>query len=183
MSTGSHGSLRAHGGRQLAVIPPAEFESLQHAYFLSIEDAAATEPLEVLPLPLRPLPRSGTIDVALVTRFPNSFPPGQTINTTFGTLFVASDRELKNKCSAFSTDNINLRLNQLLGLPPENTDRTLVVLRVNVRDLFRPCPDPSITTQFCPVDYPPNTPSEQYQFMAEYVQTAYRIPNGFPFTR
>lgn len=34
-----------------------------------------------------------------------------------------------------------LRLEQLLGLPPDNTPRKIVVMRIYYKDLFRPCPD------------------------------------------
>jgi hypothetical protein len=49
-------------------------------------------------------------------------------------------------------DKLHLRLNQLLGLPPDNSEDAFVQMWVDPRTFFRPCADPEITDRECTVD-------------------------------
>ncbi len=46
-------------------------------------------------------------------------------------------------------DQLRLRLNQLLGLPPDGDDDAFVQMWVDPKDFFRPCADPEITDREC----------------------------------
>jgi hypothetical protein len=49
---------------------------------------------------------------------------------------------------------LTLRLEQLLGLPPNNGKDAFLEVWVDPADLFRPCPDPAISDHECQVDIP-----------------------------
>ena len=49
---------------------------------------------------------------------------------------------------------LNLRLEQLIGLPPNRGKDAFVEIWVDPVDLFRPCPDPEITDHECQVEVP-----------------------------
>lgn len=46
-------------------------------------------------------------------------------------------------------DQLRLRLNQLLGLPPDGDNDAFVQMWVDPKDFFRPCADPEITDREC----------------------------------
>jgi hypothetical protein len=76
--------------------------------------------------------------------------------------FVTVVPEVKNFCAdtGIAHAGLRLRLEQLLGLPPEfmvSPDKVkakFVQLWVDPDDLFRPCPDPEITDAKCGLDFP-----------------------------
>jgi hypothetical protein len=74
-------------------------------------------------------------------------------------IWVTTVPELKN----FSKDNrlykgtptaMSLRLEQLMGLPPNNGKDRFVEIWVSPEDLFRPSPDPEITDREAELDFP-----------------------------
>lgn len=63
------------------------------------------------------------------------------------------------RCSAMSTAALDLRLKQMLGLPPDGDFRFVNQLWVKPADMFRPCTDPRITTKTCPTVVPDGGPT------------------------
>lgn len=56
-------------------------------------------------------------------------------------------------CSAYYGD-LDLRLKQLLGLPPTDHNDVFVELWIKPQDIFRPCPDPEISDHECQLRIP-----------------------------
>lgn len=80
-----------------------------------------------------------------------------------------------------------LRLEQLLGLPPENGKTKFVEMWASPDDLFRPAPDPEVSDHEAELDFPVShqfvTVSETYrQWFHDLKQTSYGV-NGYPWTR
>ena len=64
--------------------------------------------------------------------------------------------ELKEFCTTYDAtqNNLTLRLEQLLGLPPNDGKTRFVEIWVKPTDLFRPSPDPEITDQEAELSFP-----------------------------
>ena len=80
-----------------------------------------------------------------------------------------------------------LRLEQLLGLPPENGKTKFVEMWVSPSDLFRPSPDPEVSDHEAELDFPESdrfvTVSEEYQqWFYNLTQESYGA-DGYPWTR
>lgn len=80
-----------------------------------------------------------------------------------------------------------LRLEQLLGLPPENGKTKFVEMWVSPTDLFRPSPDPEVSDHEAELDFPVSdrfvTVSEEYrQWFHNLTQESYGA-DGYPWTR
>lgn len=59
--------------------------------------------------------------------------------------------DLKKACSNYDTDDKSARLNQQLGLPPTYNIKMIGEVYVELKDIFRPCPDPEIFDRECQV--------------------------------
>ena len=79
-------------------------------------------------------------------------------------------------------DNLTLRLEQYLGLPPENGKTKFVQMWVEPKDLFRPCPDPEIIDTSCSLKFPSNVEPQYQEWVNEKILTSYG-KNGYPWTR
>lgn len=97
--------------------------------------------------------------------------------------------EIKSFCRGMQTEqnNVVLRLEQLLGLPPESGKTKFVEMWVKPTDLFRPSPDPEISDHEAELNFPVSnqffTVNEQYmRWFDELRQRSYQA-NGYPWTR
>lgn len=72
--------------------------------------------------------------------------------------------ELRTVCRRVQPEcgDSELRLKQLLGLPPQTQKSQFVEFWVSPHDLFRPCHDPEISDSVCELDFPPDV-SENYR--------------------
>jgi len=82
---------------------------------------------------------------------------------------------------------VPLRLEQLLGLPPEAGKTKFVEMWVTPNDLFRPAPDPEVSDHEAELDFPVShqfvTVSETYrQWFHDLKQKSYGA-DGYPWTR
>ena len=103
-------------------------------------------------------------------------------NTLGKDIWVTISPELREKCKTFRGD-LNLRLKQLLGLPPNDNKTQVVEMVVQASDMFRPCPDPDITKAECSKSFPKNVNSDHVNWFAKNVLDSYQIPGGYPWTR
>lgn len=78
-------------------------------------------------------------------------------NTGKYPIWITTAPELKNRIQKEQPTNINRRLVQLLGLPPNATYSYFVEFWVRPQDLFRPCLDPEINDASCDLCFPANT--------------------------
>jgi len=69
-------------------------------------------------------------------------------------VWVTAVPELKNFIQEHAQDITVLRIEQLLGLPPEDGKTKFVEMWVNPYDLFRPAPDPEITDHEAELVFP-----------------------------
>ncbi len=89
--------------------------------------------------------------------------------------------QLQEKCQTFGVD-LNLRLEQLLGLPPNNGKTKFVEMVVQSADIFRPCPNPDIQATECVQTFPANTDPSHLNWFAKTSLSSYQIPGGYPWT-
>jgi hypothetical protein len=100
---------------------------------------------------------------------------------------------LKERCKTFTGDGKQreLRITQLLGLPPYNEYKYVVEMEVAADYIFRPCPDPDPSKTRCgqslPAKFPENIKNEfnvdWLKWFAKTVLGSYKLPNGYPWTR
>ena len=88
-------------------------------------------------------------------------------NTGTYPIWVTTAPELKNRIKKDSPKDVNLRLIQLLGLPPTAQYSYFVEFWVRPVDLFRPCPDKEITDSKCDLCFPEGTDVEHIKWINE----------------
>ena len=88
-------------------------------------------------------------------------------NTGTYPIWVTTAPELKNRIKKESPKDVNLRLIQLLGLPPTAQYSYFVEFWVRQVDLFRPCPDKEITDSKCDLCFPEGTDPEHIKWINE----------------
>ena len=93
------------------------------------------------------------------TKYPSSYPVGQSIRTSWGDTWVTAYPEVKNYFTAHPTSGLDPRLEvaQLLGLPPNTNNSYFVELWVKPNDLFRPSADNEINDTVAQLYFPNNT--------------------------
>lgn len=96
-----------------------------------------------------------------------SFYNKDVLNTGNWPLWVTTAPELKNRFRAESVKDTNLRLIQLLGLPPGSKYSYFVEIWVRPQDLFRPCPDKEITDGKCDLCFPSGTDADHIKWINE----------------
>lgn len=88
-------------------------------------------------------------------------------NTGNFPIWVTAAPELKNRIRKEAPADTNLRLIQLLGLPPGSTYSYFVEIWVRPQDLFRPCPDKEITDSKCDLCFPSGADAEHVAWINE----------------
>ncbi len=93
------------------------------------------------------------------TKYPSSYPVGESVRTSWGDTWVTVYPELKNYFTNYSTTNGDLKLQvaQLLGMPPNTNNSYFVELWVKPNDLFRPSADNEINDTTSQLNFPPDT--------------------------
>lgn len=108
--------------------------------------------------------------------------------TTYQELWVTAVPELKTFCQNITLDktDLTLRLNQLMGLPPDADKTYLVEMWVAPNALFRPSPDPEIEDQTAELDFPDTKQDSlrtTHRVWFENLKAVAYNPNGYPWTR
>lgn len=75
-----------------------------------------------------------------------------------------------------------LRLEQLIGLPPNNGNTIFVEMWVSPADMFRPTPDPEINDTTAELDFPPGVSDEHRAWIDNLKAVSYNA-DGYPWTR
>ncbi len=95
--------------------------------------------------------------------------------------------EVKDFCRAMMTDAgeaaLDLRLEQLLGLPPGDGNDRMVELWVPAEAMFRPTPDAEITDSVAALDFPADTAAAHIDWIESLQAESYELPGGYPWTR
>ncbi len=86
-------------------------------------------------------------------------------NTGNYPIWVTVSPELKTRFRKEAPADTNLRLIQLLGLPPGSKYSYFVEIWVRPQDLFRPCPDKEINDSKCDLCFPLGTDDEHVSWI------------------
>lgn len=102
-------------------------------------------------------------------------------------IWVTTSPQLKNWFHQQHVADTNLRLKQLLGLPPSGTNYNYFVeFWVKPSDLFRPCPDNEINDKSCSTCFPANTPPDYINWINESRISRYyacQLYDQYPWTQ
>jgi len=150
-------------------------------YYAAIEDAAVVSANDIQPL--TPLADKQVTLVEWTDQ--THYQLGSQILSD--DLWVTLVPEVHERCQYYDTTSseaLTLRLQQLLGLPPQPVTRSeFVVMQVALNDVFRPCPDPDTSKLNCELDFPADVSEKYSSWFARQLLTYYQIPDGYPFTR
>jgi hypothetical protein len=107
-------------------------------------------------------------------------------NTGNYPIWVTTAPELKMRFESESPKDTNLRLIQLLGLPPTSKYSYFVEFWVRPVDLFRPCPDKEISDNKCDICFPEDADEEHINWIngnriSRYYQC--ELYNQYPWTQ
>ena len=86
-------------------------------------------------------------------------------NTGNYPIWVTTAPELLQRMKKEKATDVNLRLIQLLGLPPNATYSYFVEFWVRPADLFRPCPDKEVSDKRCEICFPANADSTHIKWI------------------
>lgn len=107
-------------------------------------------------------------------------------NTGKYPIWITTAPELKQRIAKEHPKDVNRRLIQLLGLPPNAVYSYFVEFWVKPSDLFRPCPDKEITDQKCETCFPAGTDSDHIAWINENRVSRYYqcdLYNQYPWTQ
>ncbi|MBI1387599.1 MAG: hypothetical protein GC154_04050 [bacterium] len=99
-------------------------------------------------------------------------------------VWVTAAPQLREFCvnHALAPQTLDLRLEQLLGLPPHNGKTLIVEFWVDPADLFRPAPDPSIDGVSSSFEFPPGVDPAYRDWFDSLKASSYGA-DGYPWTR
>ena len=103
--------------------------------------------------------------------------------------WVTAAPELRDFCARqhLNEEDMTLRVEELMGLPPHNGKTRFVAFWVNTEDLFRPSPDPEITDHEAGLDFPVSsrfvTVSDDHVAWFNAQKAASYGDGGYPWTR
>lgn len=93
---------------------------------------------------------NGEEHILMVTwKSTNYYPDSGAYNTGKYQIWVTASPQLKERMKKEKAANPELRLKQLLGLPPNGKYTIFVEFWVKPGDMFRPCPDKEVTDNRC----------------------------------
>lgn len=138
-----------YGITALATTQPQEPEpSIEQLYQQAVEDAVWAEDDEIMPLvELTPLDKLVTWDetyerVLLLSwhQYPESYPEGSEITLQWGEVWTFTDREIKTWYQQHNSgvSDWTLRLEQLIGLPPDSGYTHISAFWTKPEDVIRP---------------------------------------------
>lgn len=135
-------------------------------------------------------PDTGVREVLVVSFMANAtatnyYKVGRYTPMRYAEAWVTIAPDAKNFCQNYTGTNLPLRLKQMLGLPANSANDTIVEFYVNPLYLLRPSRDPEITDHESEVNFRTNTPyasmvTTNYQdwFQRTIVSRNYGMTNG-----
>lgn len=100
-------------------------------------------------------------------------------------IWVTTAPELKERIAGEKFTDLNYRLVQLLGLPPNTVYNYFIEMWVKPQDLFRPCPDKEINDSRCETCFPAGTDSGHIAWINELRINSYyncNLYSQYPWT-
>lgn len=107
-------------------------------------------------------------------------------NTGLYPIWITTAPELIKRMNKEKVIEVDLRLKQLLGLPPTSVYSYFVEFWVKPDDLFRPCPDKEISDMNCNLCFPQNTDSIHIEWInSNRIDRYYscELFNKYPWTQ
>lgn len=182
-------------------VPEPDY-TLNELYSWSIQDAMVAEDSEIIDT-LRAITRdnpglewktiNGQDYVLLATfhRFPSSYPAGDSISNSWGASWLFIPGQMKSRIRARFTpeSDTTLRINQLLGLPPDGSNTHISQIWVNPARLYRPAGDTLIHTSTATARLSSDVSRDYITWFNDYIIYAYYHPlesendHHYPWTR
>jgi hypothetical protein len=168
--------------------PSPQTLSVDSLYALSIDQSAVIDPGDVLPLNPVTADANGQVRVVTFTSY-TGYRDG--VDTVTRKIWVTLVPEVRDSCRGFR-DDLALRLEQLLGLPPRYGNTLMVEMTVPAASLFRPTVDPATTTRYpcgdtiqkgCGTTFPASASTDHRAWLAGQMLSSWQVPGGYPFTR
>lgn len=123
------------------------------------------------------------VKVSTFSSYPESF-QDSTLTNFWGELWVFVPCQAQQILSDTDNDAKALRLKQLLGLPPDNSNSVIAELWVNPDDLFRPSPDNEITDSVAELHFPEDADADYMIWFNENIYNSYYGEGTkYPWTR
>ena len=107
-------------------------------------------------------------------------------NTTKWPIWVTTSPQLLQRMNHKGITDVDLRLEQLLGLPPNSGYKYFIEFWVQPRDLFRPCPDSEIGDSKCDLCFSEYTNPDYETWINEYRINSYyscSLFDKYPWTQ
>ena len=107
-------------------------------------------------------------------------------NTKSYPIWVTTAPELLERMQKENPKDIDLRLKQLLGLPPNAVYKYFIEFWVRPQDLFRPCPDQDISDKACDLCFPQDADSTYIAWVNENRISRYypcELYDKYPWTQ
>ena len=184
------------------LIKPFDADKIQLQYSHSIGDAAKPQPWEISHNLVAVTPENATLvwkeiqgeTYLLVstwqkdTIYYKNDPNTGFYNTGNYPIWVTTAPELQQRCQDEQfgkKEGLDLRLKQLLGLPPNTEKYFFVEFWVRPQDLFRPCPDSEITDSECGLAFPADIPQTHIDWINQLRLDSYFNPQwdaNYPWT-
>ncbi len=118
------------------------------------------------------------------TKYPESYPAGREVTTWWGDTWVTAAPELKDFISKNNLSGVNtLRVEQLLGLPPDSGNTSFAELWVKPQDIFRPAPDKEINNARASLTFDASVSSEYKTWFNNAILSQYYGAKKYPWTR
>ncbi|MCD8089334.1 MAG: copper amine oxidase N-terminal domain-containing protein [Clostridiales bacterium] len=163
---------------------PEETYDLCHNLYLyhnAIIDATVAEEDEILPLKAIDTSKDSVL-VCTWNRYPDSYKTGEEITISYGDVWVFTADEISEwgKENGMAEDMV-LRMEQLIGLPPQKGYTHFSLLWVSPEDLYRPARDSEIDDTAASLTFPEGTSEEYTEWFNSYAESSYN-PHKYPWT-
>lgn len=116
-------------------------------------------------------------------RYPETYVTGSEITLEYGDVWVFTMDEIKEWGEKNSSgEDMTLRMEQLIGLPPQKGNTHFSLLWVNPLDLYRPSPDNEVDDNIAELNFPKGTSEEYKKWFNDNITASY-YPHKYPWTR
>jgi len=118
------------------------------------------------------------------TKNVNNYKKNKTIKIFWGDIWVTVVPEIQNWFkNNYKNEKLNLRIEQLLGLPENSGYSHFIELWVSPDDLFRPSPDSEIWDKSAQLEFPENTGKSYIDWFNKKIISSYYATRQYPWTR
>ena len=152
-------------------------------YHISIKDAEIADTSELLPL----YALDASDDKILLCtwhKYPSSYPDGEEVTLKYGDVWTTAAGEIVNLDSRENLgtgDAFVLRMEQIMGVPPQNGKTHFTLMWAKPEDVYRPAYDTRIDTKSAVLTFPAGTDDTYKQWFADQQEYSYS-PHRYPWT-